>query len=42
MSQTISRRDFFGATLAAAVLPAAARSASPGPKGPSANYRIDF
>jgi hypothetical protein len=31
MSQAISRRDFFGATLAA-VLPAMVRSASPGPK----------
>jgi FtsP/CotA-like multicopper oxidase with cupredoxin domain len=40
MSQTISRRDFFGAALAAAVLPAAARSASPGPKRIVAGTRV--
>ena len=39
MSQAISRRDFF-ATLAAAVLPAMVRSASPGPKRLVAGTRV--
>jgi hypothetical protein len=40
MSQTISRRDFFGAILAAAVLPAMVRSASPGAKRLVAGTRV--
>src|SRR6476646_9970327 len=40
MSQAISRRDFFGATLAAAALPAMVRSASPGPKRLVAGTRV--
>jgi hypothetical protein len=40
MNQAISRRDFFGATLAAAVLPAMVRSASPGPKRLVAGTRV--
>jgi hypothetical protein len=40
MSQAISRRDFFGAALAAVVLPVVAQSASPGPKRLVARTRV--
>jgi hypothetical protein len=40
MSQAISRRDFFGATLAAAVLPAMVRLPSPEPKRLVAGTRV--
>jgi FtsP/CotA-like multicopper oxidase with cupredoxin domain len=40
MSTTISRRGFLGAALAAGVLPAAVRSASPGPKRLVAGTRM--
>ena len=40
MSQAISRRDFFGAALAAVVLPVVAQSASPGRKRLVARTRV--
>jgi FtsP/CotA-like multicopper oxidase with cupredoxin domain len=40
MSQAISRRDFFGATLAAAVLPTMVRLSSPRPKRLMAGTRV--